>query len=219
MDDNASLDTLLDAAIPVLSNHLILRLLEADCITIDPFDANKLAPTAYHICPHRLRFHTEDEDGIILADRAIRLHEGEGRDLRPGEYAVVSPRERITLTDGFVADFFPASWCVENKLVLTAGRLDAGYDGDLVFGVFNAGRLDVRLTRGFQLARVTFGWLGPGNTPVYTGRPPGAYIPELTKLRKREEDLDSAEQDLRRQKKEIARIREELLSQAEATKD
>lgn len=211
MDENASVDELLDAPIPVLSNRLLLSLLAAERITIDPFNGDRLAPTAYHICPYRLRFHAEDEDGIPLADQVVVLQPGKARQLRPGEYAIVSPRERIILSEGFVADFYPSSWCIENKLVLTMGRLDAGYHADLVFGVLNAGRSDVELTSEFQLARVTFGWLGKNNIPTYNSKPPGAYIPQLQKLREREAELDSAEEQLRKKREEIAKIKEELL--------
>lgn len=209
-----SSDGVLSAAIPVISNTLILRFMESGDIKIDPFSAERLGPTSYQLCPHRLRFHTEDEDGIILADRVIRLRDEDHRELRPGEYAVVSPREQITLAEGFVADFYPSSWCVENRLVLTAGRLDSGYIGDLVFGVLNAGRFDVSITSQFQLARVTFGWLGSENKPVYTGAPPGAYIPELEQLRKREAELNSAADALKEQKEEVSRLRDELLRRA-----
>ena len=216
MDNNTSLDSLLEHPIPVLSNGVLLTLMEAKLISIDPFDAERLGPTAYRICPHRLRFHFEDEEGLTVADRVVYLGADTERVLRPGEYAVVSPRERITIEGGFVADFFPSSWCIENRLVVTAGRLDAGYNADLVFGVYNAGRSDVVFTSTFQLARVSFGWMGRKNMPVYTGSPPGAYIPQLAKLREREAALNGAEEDLRRQRDEIAQLRDELLRKSQA---
>ena len=123
---------------------------------------------------------------------------------------MVSPRERISLEPGLIVDFFPSSWCIENNLLITAGRLDAGYHADLVFGVFNAGKSDVRLTIEFQLIRASFGWLGRNNMPVYSGVPPGAYIPQLETLRKREAELDQAETQLQQQRNEIHELRREL---------
>lgn len=214
-----SSESLLDTPIPVLSNCLILQQLEAERIVIEPFEADNLAATNYHLLPHRIRFHVEDEDGFLLPDKVIQLREGETWDISPGEYAVVSPREQIVLTEGFVADFYPSSWCIENNLLLTLGRLDAGYQRDLVFGVFNAGRTNVRLTRNFQLARVTFGWLGRDNIPAYGDLPPGAYIPQIESLRKREAELNSAEDELRRKKEEIEIAREELRRRMTALND
>ena len=219
MSEEVALDYLLEHAIAVISNTLLLRLIEAKRINIDPFDPERLGPTAYRICPDHLRFHIEDEEGLLIADRVVSLTDDVQRALRPGEYAVVSPRERITIDNGFVANFFPSSWCIENRLLVTAGRLDAGYEADLVFGVFNAGRSDVVLTNTFQLARVSFGWLGRGNIPVYVGNPPGAYIPELAKLRQREVELTGAEEDLRRQREEIVRLRNELLRKSQASQE
>jgi hypothetical protein len=123
------------------------------------------------------------------------------------------PREKIVLAEGLVADFYPSSWCVERRLLLTAGRLDA-HNADLVFGVFNAGRDDVEFGVNVQLARATFAWLGRDNMPVYSGPPPGAYIPQLDQLRAREDALNSAEDALRAQREEIIRLRESLLAQS-----
>ncbi len=210
MSDLAGFEEMLGGPIPVLSNRHVARLLEGGQLTIDPFEAGRLGPTSYRLCPYRLRYHFEDEEGLRPEDKSYLLDAEQGHALRPGEYAVVSPRERISLSQGLIADFFPSSWCIENKLVLTSGRLDAGYTADLVFGVFNGGRTDVILTPDFQLARVTFGWLGRANIPIYGGQPPGAYIPQLNKLREREAALDTAEEELRKQRAEIAQLREEL---------
>nr|WP_294525202.1 hypothetical protein [uncultured Rhodopila sp.] len=212
MPTEDTIDDILEHPIPVLSNRLILGLIERGDLQIDPFQPERLGATSYQICPYRVRFHVEDEDGITLADKIVRLTPGIGRDLRPGEYAVVSPKERIRIAEGFVASFFPSSWCVENQLLLTVGRLDAGYTADLVFGVYNAGISDVRLTAQFQLARVSFGWLGRYNTPVYGGLPPGAYIPQLSKLREREAELNSEAERIREQREEVVRLRKDLES-------
>ena len=80
--------------------------------------------------------------------------------------------------------------------------------------MFNAGRSGVPLTTEFQLIRATFGWLGRNNIPVYTGALPGAYIPQMEKLRKREVELDQFEENLRRQRSEIRRLRDELLGKS-----
>lgn len=96
--------------------------------------------------------------------------------------------------------------------MVTAGRLDAGYEADLVFGVFNAGRSEILLTSEFQLIRVTFGWLGNQNMPTYAGAPPGAYIPQMEQLRRRETELDEAEKNIRRRRAEISQRKAQLLN-------
>ena len=207
MADNDSIGDPFDAAIPVLSNRLILYLIATDRITINPFNIDRLAPTAYQLCPHRVRYRIDDENGNPLEDTIIELVEDEWRDLRPGEYAVVSPIERITLAPGIVADFYPSSLCIEKELILTAGRLDENYQEDLVFGVFNAGRYNVRLTSEFQLTRVTFGWLGVKNIPLYSDEPPGTYIPDLALLRRRSVDINTSTTITPSQKKKIVRLK------------
>lgn len=197
MVDTTVLDELPDTPVPVLSNDWIGRLMGAKKIIIDPYDAERLAPTAYRLTSHRMRFYVRDEEGLHSIPEIINLENDNGRELRPGEYGVISPKEKIYLVDGFVADFYPSSWCIENNLLVTAGRLDARYNADLVFGVFNAGRSEVALTANFQLVRASFGWLGKKNIPSYDGPPPGAYIPQMEELRKREEQLDQQEEALR----------------------
>lgn len=210
MAANARSGKLPNTPIPVLSNAWILALLEAGKINIEPFNAGNLGPTAYRLTPHRMRFHFRDEEGLLTPPEIIRLDADHGRELRPGEYVVVSPKEQISIAEGFVADFFPSSWCIENNLLITAGRLDAGYDADLVFGVFNAGRSEMLLSSEFQLIRVTFGWLGAHNIPVYAGSAPGAYIPQMEELRRREAELDEAEESIRRRRSEVSHLRARL---------
>ena len=212
MVDTPLPENLPDMPIPVLSNRWILKLLEMGTINIEPFDSDLLGPTAYRLTPHRMRFHFRDEEDLLIAPEIVHLDADHGRELRPGEYGVISPRERISIAHGFVADFFPSSWCIENKLLVTAGRLDAGYEADLVFGVFNAGRSEILLTSEFQLIRVTFGWLGNQNMPTYAGAPPGAYIPQMEQLRRRETELDEAEKNIRRRRAEISQRKAQLLN-------
>ena len=78
MDETPSLDSVLRFPIPVLSNRLILRLMQEGRITIDPFNGEALVPTAYRLCPHRIRLHAEDEEGIPLADEVVQLLPGRG---------------------------------------------------------------------------------------------------------------------------------------------
>lgn len=213
MTESALADVLPACPIPALSNNLLVRLIEAGQIAISNFDPRKLAPTSYQITPGLVRYHVEDEDGFPLAGGVRNLAHGGQQAVRPGEYVVVSPQEVIELAPGFTVDFFPSSWCVENRLVVTAGRLDHSYKGDLVFGVFNAGRYDVTLTSTFQLLRASFSWLGKENLPAYDeALPPGSYIPNISKLREREAEVAEMEDELRRRREELAKMRERFCS-------
>jgi deoxycytidine triphosphate deaminase len=72
-------------------------------------------------------------------------------------------RERIVMVDGFVGTFFPASRWIEYGLLFTMGRLDAHYEREIAFGVYNASRSPVRLTAAEAIARISFTWTGSDN--------------------------------------------------------
>ena len=181
-----------------------------DLVTIEGFHRNRLAPTAYQLKPYRIRVYNEDEEGLGPVTKVMNLSNVRAYTLMPGEYISVTPEEKISVAEGFIADFFPSSWCIENRIVLTLGRLDAHYEGDLVFGVFNAGRDSISLTRDFQLCRMTIAWLGKQNMPTYGKTPPGAYIKELAELRAEEMVLEEDAQALESRKEKIKEARDAL---------
>lgn len=203
------LQRLLDAPIPVLSNGTILKLMDADLIRMSDFNPEKLSATAYQLSAHNIRFRNDDEDGVGPQERVYSLKD-HAKSIRPGEYAIVSPKEYIELSEGLVADFYPSSWCIDKHLVLTAGRLDAHYKGYLIFGVYNAGRLDVEITSSTQIARATFCWLGRGNIPLYKGIVPGAYNKLYQDLREKEKSIVAEAAELSMRKMEIEKAIEAL---------
>lgn len=207
-DMSTELRQLLAHPIPVLSNVRILNFMRDGMIRINPFAPEQLGPTCYRLRPGRIRFIRYDEG--LRDDGTIALHEDNVRyRLEPQEHVVVSINEEIEVSPGVVADFYPSSYCIEQRLVLTAGRLDAHYKHAIVFGVFNAGVDSVELTRDFQLARVTFGWLGQQNIPNYDGVPPGSYIHRIEDLRRRENELETQRQALESERHRLeAQIRQ-----------
>jgi deoxycytidine triphosphate deaminase len=168
----------------VLSNQLIRRCIDADWIRIDPFRSDLLGPTAYRLRPHKVRYHRRDEDTLL--DAGSTLLSAHAYSLQPKENIVVSIEERITLHDGIIATFYPASLCVEQGLILTAGRLEPHYKHAIVFGLFNASDEEVTIAPDIQIARASFSWLGADNIPQSHGDVPGDYIKNVDRLRNQE---------------------------------
>lgn len=189
--------------IPVLSNRMILEFMKSDRIRIGDYDPEMLGPTSYRLRASKIRFHQADEDGIPLVDGTADLEKSGSRTIHPGEYVVFSPKETILITEGLVADFYPASHCIEQNLTVTAGRLDANYHQSLVFGLYNGGSNDFTITKSSQLLRVSFGWMGDFNIPDYGSEPAGAYIPKLEQLREAERTYDAVASEALAKKKEI----------------
>jgi len=173
--------------IPILSNSQIRRFMDHGAIRITPFHPDQLAPTAYRLRPHSVRFQRKREENEIEVGTfplSIRPYL-----LQPKEHVVVSIEEEIVIGKGLVGTFYPASGCVESGLVLTAGRLDADYRHAIVFGVLNASGKEATLDHDFQLARISFTWLGEDNQPEYSGDSPASYILHLDEKRKKESTL------------------------------
>lgn len=174
-------DLLGEQPVPILSNEMIEQCLSESVIRIKPFHSDLLGPTFYGLQPHAVRYHRYDNEGLLEHGRTP-LDEDLYR-LRPQEYVIVSIEEQITIPQGMVGQFYPASRCIERGLLLTSGRLDAGYERAIVFGVRNASEEDVILSPDRQIARISFCWMGDGHIPHYEDAQPGDYIEDIDRIR------------------------------------
>jgi deoxycytidine triphosphate deaminase len=210
MTDENELSEALKNPIPVLSNRLILEMMKMGKIKIGDYDPAMLGPTNYRLRANKVRFHQYHEDGFAVADGIVSLENGKDRVLHPGDSVVVSPKETILLDEGLIAEFYPASFCIENNLIVTAGRLDAKYHNSLVFGLYNAGSEDFTIKSSTEFLRVSFSWLGQLNMPNYSGFVPGAYIKKIEELRDAEQRIAEVAGQLAQQRAQIERQIEEL---------
>lgn len=157
--------------VPVLADHVIAECVENGVIKIDPFREERIGPTAYRLFPYRVRQDRVDEENGVREDGEYiewrTLSRRDGYFLRPGEHVVVELEERIVVDEGLFGDFYPASYLIENGLMLTCGRLDARYSLPIRFGLCNMSPHPFKLGPRTQIARISFGWLGLENIPDY----------------------------------------------------
>lgn len=205
MSNESELKEILKHPIPVLSNRLILEMMRLEKIKIGDYDPAMLGPTNYRLRANKVRFHQYHEDGFAVADGVVSLENGKDRVIHPGDYVVISPKETILLEEGLIAEFYPASFCIENSLVVTAGRLDAKYHNSLVFGLYNGGSEDFTIKSSTELLRVSFSWLGDYNIPNYSGFVPGAYIKKIEELRDAEQRISEVASQIAEQRAQIER--------------
>ena len=102
-------------------------------------------------------------------------------ELEPKQYGVVKISNRIKLSDGIVGQFTPSSILIECGLLLTAGKLDQGYEGDIIFGLYNANSVKTVLTGSMKLAYISFYDLRGVSNSV--GKYYEEYVREMAKQR------------------------------------
>ena len=120
----------------LLNNSQIRELMKLGLISIAPFDEKRLKDAWYCLHPRRVWIDHETryaEPDYGLADVNVKAYK-----LEPGEYVEVEVEEKISLGEGIVGEFIPASGAIEAGILLTMGKLDSGYTERIKFGVFNA---------------------------------------------------------------------------------
>lgn len=176
-----------EVPVHTLSNVLVQKLIDKKIIRVENFERSRLGPTSYKLYAGKIRYISVDGD-YISHENTIILNMRNTYTLKPGEHVVISPMEKFVLSPGLYVTFFPASFCIENRLLLTMGRLDADYQGEIVFGAYNSSPDPVEISSGFDLARASIGWTGPQNLPDYEGNVEHAsHIAEKERQRKMHE--------------------------------
>jgi deoxycytidine triphosphate deaminase len=103
------------------NNSHILYLLRQGLIQIDPFRKSKLKLAHYPLTIFAIRL--RDADGKWRRRREF----DDDQDpfiLKPHQYVVIEPDEKIIVEEGIIAKFVPSSNIIEQGLTLTAGRLE-----------------------------------------------------------------------------------------------
>jgi dCTP deaminase len=97
-----------------------------------------------------------DPSTISLATERVRIREGQGFILHPGEFALGSTIERVTIPFDLVARVDGRSSIGRLAVVVhaTAGFIDPGFEGQITLELSNIGRIPVRLYPGMRVAQI-----------------------------------------------------------------
>jgi dUTP pyrophosphatase len=104
---------------------------------------------------------TYEKDG----DAACSLRVIENYTIKPGERVLAKTGLKIAVPEGFEAQIRPRSglaWKKGLTVLNTPGTVDAGYRGEIMIILFNAGEEDIVIEKGDAVAQMKF-------SPVYTG--------------------------------------------------
>ena len=150
----------------LLSDRDILANVEAGAIVLDPWDAAMLQPSSVDIRldklfrvfeSHRYAVIDPAEDQPELT-RLISHEEDEPFILHPGEFALGSTYERVTLGDAIAARLEGKSSLGRLGLLThsTAGFIDPGFDGHVTLELSNVATLPIALWPGMKIGQLCF---------------------------------------------------------------
>lgn len=135
----------------LLSREIVTQLVKEKMIGIDDFDSNEFGTAHYPVYPSQYLWAASGKK--TLHDFKIN---GDKLEIEPHQYGMVKIRGRIQLPDGIVGQFTPSSTLIESGFLLTAGKLDQGYQGEILFGLFNANSSKCTLSNKMKIAHISF---------------------------------------------------------------
>ena len=138
----------------------ILQLLERGGLGIEPFCRENLTPNGYDLTVEK-----------VFVERIGELEEAE---VPPKGWFLVGTREYLRLSDHIIGLIWLRTSWMRRGLFGSFGVVDAGYEGNLTLGGFNASSEPVRIKRGDRFAQIVFFILGEPAEKPYSGRYKGS---------------------------------------------
>jgi dCTP deaminase len=150
----------------ILSDRSIREALETGRIGIDPYVASNVQPSSIDICLDRFfrvfRNHStkvidvkENQEDLT---ELIEIAEGDCFVLHPGEFALGSTAERLTVGNDLVARIEGKSSLGRLGLLIhsTAGFIDPGFDGHITLELSNVANLPITLYPAMRIGQISF---------------------------------------------------------------
>ena len=160
----------------ILSDRTIRDQMEQGRIVIDPLGPNAVQPASVDIRLDKeiLIFRNSWRTHIDVMEPAddvvdqVTIEEGRPFLLHPGQFALGSTFESVTIPDDIVARIEGKSSLARYGLLIhsTAGFVDPGWTGKLTLEFSNVGILGITLHRGMKIGHISFTQLStPADNP------------------------------------------------------
>ena len=147
-----------------LSTSQLTSLLESDDI-VSSFDPNKVKNGAYELALGEQVFLTSDSPREVR-----RIAEGGEVWIEPGQFALLLTEEYLKIPEHTIAFISIKAKMKWKGLVNVSGfHVDPGFQGKLLFSVYNAGPFRISLRRGERYFPIWFAQLANGNSQHYDG--------------------------------------------------
>lgn len=135
---------------------------------VDPYDASQVIHCAYELSMGSQAWVTSKDTtkGTIQVD----LEDRDRICIPPGQFALLLIHERVIIPDDAIGLLSMKSKYKMRGLVNVSGfHVDPGYEGKLVFGVFNAGTLPISITQREPTFQLWYASLDQPTENTYSG--------------------------------------------------
>ncbi len=168
------------AALMVLSDRTIRRLIDEGRIEIDPYDESLLQPSSVDVRVDRFFrvFHNARYPFIDVKEpqedltELVEIEDDSPFILHPGEFVLASSLERIRLPDDLVGRLEGKSSLGRLGLLIhsTAGFIDPGWDGHVTLELSNVANLPITIYYAMKIGQLSFVQLSePAERPYGSG--------------------------------------------------
>lgn len=144
----------------VLSDSAIERLIEADELAVEPYEADNLTP-----------------NGIDLRIGEVLLPERNGEPVDEGtvqipgqERFLISTEEVVTLGPSIAGQLWIRSTYARKGVIAAFGKVEAGFSGTLTIACFNAASQPIELPIGERFCQIAFETLTDAAEELYEER-------------------------------------------------
>ncbi len=94
---------------------------------------------------------------------------------KKGNYYLVKTIETVNLPKEIAGHIFTRSTLFRSGLLLEVTQIAPGYCGELTFGLYNAGKMDIKIALGARIAHVQFEYVDGGGS-IYRGQWQGGRV-------------------------------------------
>ena len=128
----------------ILGDRDITGLIAQGFLISENFSEKSVTPNGYDFRAHQVRIDGSDFDKV---------------DLNPGKFALVSSLEYFNMPKNVIGNIWLRSSFARKGLIGTFGVIDAGYQGNITVGLYNAGSSSVTLKTEERIAQIVFSML------------------------------------------------------------
>ena len=128
----------------ILGDRDIMSLIAKGFLISENFNEKSVTPNGYDFRAHQVRIDGSDFDKV---------------DLNPGKFALVSSLEYFNMPKNVIGNIWLRSSFARKGLIGTFGVIDAGYQGNITVGLYNAGSSPVTLKTEERIAQIVFSML------------------------------------------------------------